>query len=47
MDVRVYERYVSRWESAMHPIFHIYLKNIQENYRVNTKRITKNEEMGD
>ena len=24
-----------------------YLKNIQENYRVNTKRITKNEEMGD
>ena len=31
----------------MHPIFHIYLKNIQENDRVNTKRITKNEEMGD
>ena len=31
----------------MHPIFRIYLKNIQENYRVNTKRITKNEELGD
>ena len=31
----------------MHPIFHINLKNKQENYRVKTKRITMNEEMGD